>query len=76
VEDLFLTRDELIQLTGYRQRRRQVAWLQARGYTVEVNGRGAVLVLRDHVRHVLGGPGQDSAAEQPDFTALDKAGAG
>jgi hypothetical protein len=46
---LFLTPDELIELSGYKQPRKIMAWLDEQGYRYRVNGKGWPSVLRDVV---------------------------
>jgi hypothetical protein len=53
---LFLSRDELQELTGYRQFAAQIRWLASRGFRHEVGADGRPKVLRAEAdRHMLGG---------------------
>ena len=45
----FLSRDELADLTGYQQRRKQCAWLRDGGWPFVVGGDGHPRVLRDEL---------------------------
>ena len=45
----FLTRDELADLTGYQQRRKQCAWLRDGGWPFVLGGDGHPRVLRDEL---------------------------
>lgn len=70
---MFLTVSELEQLTGYkpRQRKRQLAWLKAKGYKHDINARGEILVARGHVEQRFG----DGAppTQEPDFSVFRQA---
>lgn len=46
---LFLTPDELIELSGYKQPRKIIAWLDEQGYRYRVNAKGWPSVLREVV---------------------------
>lgn len=52
---LFLTADELIELTGYRIARYQVAWLRNRGWRFETNAAGAPRVARAYLERKMVG---------------------
>jgi len=65
---VFLSADELRELTGRARRKDQLAWLKAKGYKHEVNALGRIIVARAHVDHRLG-LGQPPAPE-PDFTVF------
>ena len=70
---MFLTQDELVELTGYKHRAKQVAVLVRMGYTPTQRPHdGRVLVLRAHVEAKLGGkPGK--ARREPDYSHLEAA---
>ncbi len=52
---LFLSRDELQELTGYRQAAAQMRWLTDRGWRFEVGGDGRPKVARaEQERRMLG----------------------
>jgi len=70
---MFLTRDEVIELTGKKQRAAQVAVLNALGITHKIRPDGAVLVLRAHVEQVFDGQTpapQQRPAWEPDWDAF------
>jgi len=51
----FLTRDELRELTGAKLRKKQIAWLQRRGWEYELNCLGWPVVLRSTMEGKMGG---------------------
>lgn len=56
---MFLTPDELAELTDRRQHRAQIRWLEARGWKFEIGRSGAPKVLRaESERQMLSGPGR------------------
>jgi hypothetical protein len=52
---MFLSTDQLAELTGYKVAYYQVRWLRARGWTFEVGGDGRPKVLVAHAMRRLGG---------------------
>jgi len=52
---MFLTRDELIELTGYHTRPKCLSWLTVNGYRYHVASDGWPRVLRSAVVERLGG---------------------
>jgi hypothetical protein len=52
---MFLTLEELRELTGYAHRANQTAWLEARAWPFEVSGSGRILVLRDYMAARMSG---------------------
>lgn len=66
---MFLTPDELEELTGYKTGKRQRGWLVEHGYKFEVRADGKPAVLSSHVAVKLGGPREPRAA-QPNWDAL------
>lgn len=52
---LFLTHDELVELTGVKQHRAQIARLDELGVVNRQRGDGVVLVLRAHIDNMFGG---------------------
>ena len=52
---MFLTPDELADLTGYQRPRWQKVWLRDHGYPHEIDGQGRPRVLREFVQRRLGG---------------------
>jgi hypothetical protein len=72
---MFLTVDELRDLTDCQRAHEQRAWLDARGWAYEVSRLGSVKVLRRYAEMRLGLPiqgGEDKRAE-PDFSSLGHA---
>jgi len=71
---MFLTLDEVQQLTGRRRRDAQEAALRAMGIEHRINAIGKVVVSKAHVELVLGGAPSNSTksdrAEQPNWEAL------
>jgi hypothetical protein len=56
---LFLTTDELQELTGYKRGGDQARWLKTQGYYVEINARGVPRITQrqvDEKRQVLAIP--------------------
>lgn len=51
---MFLTKDEVIELTGKKQRSAQAAVLNALGITYKVRPDGSLVILRSHVEQKLG----------------------
>ncbi|MFN7097063.1 MAG: DUF4224 domain-containing protein [Gammaproteobacteria bacterium] len=54
---MFLTRKEIIELTGYKFRNMQIKWLLEHGYKFDVTAGGNPIVLIAHVLDRLGGTG-------------------
>ncbi len=67
--NLILTRDELIELTGYKQPKRQVAWLRQQGISLYVAANGRPKVLRSTLENVT-----VNRRTEPNFAALRKVG--
>lgn len=55
MSDLFLSRDELSQLTGYDSPKHQFRWLISRGWIIEINRKKEPVVLRSYAEKRLGG---------------------
>lgn len=51
---MFLTNEELKALTGAIQPTRMIKWLLAEGFNFKVGLDGYPVVLKDHVRRILG----------------------
>ena len=51
---MFLTNDELQVLTGAVQPKKMIEWLKAEGFNFKVGLDGHPVVLKDHVRRILG----------------------
>lgn len=52
---IFLTKEELRQLTGYARPMAQLRWIRDRGYLHEIDAKGRPVLMRDHVSVRLGG---------------------
>ena len=51
---LFLTIEELSQLTGFKTPARQVEWLRTKGWRFEINGNRRAIVARKYAEKMLG----------------------
>lgn len=70
---MFLTEDQLSELTGFIRPSKQIEWLQREGFEFRVAADGHPRVLRDHVFRLMGVT--DIAAKRktaPDFTSVRK----
>ncbi len=67
--NLVLTRDELVELTGYKQPKRQVAWLRQQGISLYVAANGRPKVLRSTLENAT-----VNRRTEPNFAALRKVG--
>ena len=54
-ENLFLSKEELHELTDYRNRPGQIKWLAERGYKFELDRPGRPRVLRQAIVNAMGG---------------------
>ena len=73
---LFLTPEDLRELTGYRRQAAQIRWLREHGYLFDVRADGKPVVLWSHVNQRLGGSDSaDSNEPEPNWSALDDAAA-
>ena len=83
MSDLFLTRDELTDLTGFKARHCQARWLARNRWRFVLTRRKEPKVARDHFNDRMGcGNGSSagqadainhaSVGEQPNFAALDR----
>jgi hypothetical protein len=79
---LFLSHDELTELTGFKQTKGHVRWLERHGWRFALTRSEQPRVARDYFLHRMGMTpsrsgytGQDHAAlsvVEPDFGALDR----
>lgn len=70
---LFLTPDEVVELTGHKRADAQRRWLVDRGYRFEIRGDGKPVVMVEEVRgRLVGGKGR--RASGPDLQALERCG--
>ncbi|TMR61831.1 DUF4224 domain-containing protein [Streptococcus pseudopneumoniae] len=67
--NLVLTRDELIELTGYKQPKRQVAWLRQQAIPLYVAANGRPKVLRSTLESTT-----VNRRTEPNFAALRRVG--
>jgi hypothetical protein len=67
---IFLSRDEIKDLTGYVRAADQVRWLKSHRITHLVNAAGIPIVSRATIENVLGLPGTSSAPSEPNWGAL------
>lgn len=71
---MFLTADEVAELTGRKRTADQLKWLLLRGWLHEVNAAGRPIILRSYAENRLSGrkPNQPaiSPATQPNFGAI------
>ena len=71
IAPLLLTRDELVQLTGYRQRSRQVGWLRDRlRITPPLRADGLPIVTRAQIEAALGGQPAAPAPNGPKWSKI------
>lgn len=71
---MFLTADELHDLTGYQRHADQRKWLTARGWVFEVAATGRPIVARSYAEQRLGGTAPKAKpAWQPNVAAIRKA---
>lgn len=69
---MFLSAEEIKELTGYTYKAKQKQWLVESGYKFSVRRDGFPCVLRTHVERVLGGLITSKANQpQPDAAALE-----
>ncbi len=66
---MLLSPDELVELTGYKQPKRQVAWLRQQGIALYVAANGRPKVLRSTLENVT-----VNRRTEPNFAALRKVG--
>lgn len=78
VNTIFLTPEELAELTGRSTSASQQRWLKANGYRFVLNANSRPIVARGHVLARLGAAPDDSitpvvAAPRPNFSAIQRA---
>ena len=68
----FLSKEEIIELTGKKRTAFQIAWLAKKGWIFETNAAGRPIIGREYARRKLGGgqPAPVPAIVQPNFAAL------
>jgi len=62
---MFLTPDQLAEMTDCTRSDGQIRWLEARGYPYEVGQKGRVKVLAEVVRLRMGGVSSEVPERQP-----------
>lgn len=68
---LFLTAEELRDLTGYQKPGRQIAWLRAQGFTFRIAADGHPRVDRSHYLKLMGGMIEAKHKKtEPNFSGL------
>jgi hypothetical protein len=68
---MFLSKEEIIQLTGYKFPKKQAEFLRSRGYVFEVDCYGNPIILRSYLEQILGGTKLRSTRKtEPDIAAL------
>jgi hypothetical protein len=71
---MFLTDDEIHELTGYKRNADQRRWLTARGWRFEVSAGGKPIVSRQHAEAMLSGARIESERTwKPNRAALVRA---
>ena len=63
---MFLSHDELVELTERKTKATQIAWLKANGFRFVIGANGHPKVLREHVQAKLGGGFKVSAPAEPE----------
>ena len=74
---MFLTSEELCELTGYSYRSRQIEWLRNRNWKFEINAQHIPKVARSYFELRLGGRSEAATAPntslaKPNFQALSQ----
>ncbi len=70
---LFLTIEELSQLTGFKTPARQVEWLRTKGWRFEINGNRRAIVARKYAEKMLGCGTPEEQGYKPNFSAMQGA---
>lgn len=70
MEQMFLTHDEIVTLTGLNTSGRQVDWLRNKGWRFELNATGRPIVARRYAEKMLGCGSEHEPARRPNFAAL------
>jgi hypothetical protein len=72
---MFLTKEGLQQLTGYKRNKEQKEWLKSKGYIFDENGRGELLIHVEYINQRLLGKSFKAGGtirREPDEEALKK----
>ncbi len=67
---LFLTPDEVTELTGFKTFMRQVEWLRSKGWRFELNGIRRPIMAHKYGEKMLACRADYSARPRPNFQAL------
>lgn len=69
---MFLTRDEIAELTERKTKSAQIAWLKVNGFHFVIGANGHPRVLREYVASRMGGhrPQNTKASLEPNWSAL------
>ena len=71
IQNLFLTQEELTQLTGFKKTSKQLKWLLENNFSFVIGGDGSPRVLYKHMEIVLGGIEHTKRSPTiPNFEAL------
>lgn len=70
MEPLFLSKDELVTLTGFRLPTRQANWLRRKGWRFEINANRQPVIARKYAEKMLGCGGSDEPFFEPNFAML------
>jgi len=72
---LFLSEDDLHELTGFQKPKKQIEWLRAQGFIFRIAGDGHPRVDRSHYLKLMGGSADTQRQHQktvPNFAPLLK----
>lgn len=69
---MFMTQQELKELTGLSYPKKQARYLSERGYKFEQRADGRIIMLKCHVEDRLGAKQEKKQFLEPDFDALTK----
>lgn len=67
---MFMTKDELADLTGYKVAKRQIAWLRDRGWRFELDRLDRPKVDRDYCKSRMGNETGAQPETQPNWAAI------
>lgn len=70
---MFLTPDEIRELTGYQRHADQRAWLEKRGWKFEISANGRPVVLRSFAAQRMGEDQKKQKNAEPNFSIISKA---
>lgn len=71
---MFLTQDEIKELTGYKKYACQIRWLRHNGFKYVVGYDGKPKVTQDHINLMLGSVTHSVRKKtQPDFSMFERA---